>query len=496
MGKSHWNDLDDGEFEIALCESVDEDISSDIVGRVMPCSGIMHFILIGLALQTITFNFFNLNYILPFIGMILSLLGYRKLRDENIFFKLDYISEWICMVYWTSFMILNTTIIHCDEKFVAVAGVLEIMFIMVRFAQLVCLWLGIRKVQKKAGLVPGAYSAGLLIVWYVLVLILGIVKYNSFLSINMLVVVYVLVLFTMHRLSKELDEAGYAVRLSVIKVTDKVIASTVSAVLILGCVCGYIFGSRYHMDWSIAKNSYIESVIDNGYASWKIDNAKNDVAKIRENLMEQGFPDYVLNDLTDEEIAACDGALDIVTSVNKNENGLQFTDVAVLVPDEDERWMIFHYYRWIEDRKFYGTDVVQVWTAYRDLPKQWASYGEITGRVMYDKDGVTYVSPYNSLETRTYDRQEWIDQFTTVTDIFGTFSFPRKGKNCRGYIVYSTIHSGEDEFFSSFINYTHQDSLMQYPVITAYKSRTTSRIERKPFATTQNHFFFDAYKVE
>lgn len=478
MGSSQWKDLDDREFELALGESVDENISTDIAAEMMPCGRVMRLILIGLVLQTITFDFLKLNYILPFIGTILSLLGYRKLKNENVWFRLDYITSWLNTAYSVIFMILNTMLIHCDERLAAVNRVLVVVLMAVKLAQLVWLWLGIRAVQKKAGLARGAYSAGFLLVWYAAVLAIGLIKYGSALSTFMfvaLIVVYGLLLCAMHRLSGELDEAGYAVRLSVIKVTDRVIASAVSAVLIVGCVCGYIFGSSYHMAWSIAESADTQ---------------------IKDRLLEQGFPDYVLNDLTQEELAACDGALDIVTNVNKNENGLQFTDVAVRVPDEEERWLVFHYFRWTEDRKFYGTDVVQVWTAYRDLPQNWTACGEISGRVMYDSDGVTYASPYHSLGTETYEQQYWIDEVRTVTDIFGTFSFPHKGKNCRGYIVYSTIHSGEDVFFSSFINYTHQDSPMQYPVIMAYGSRTTSRIEKKPFATTQNHFTFDADKAE
>lgn len=478
MESSQWKNLDDREFELALGESVDENISSDIAAVMMPCGRIMHLILIGLVLQTITFDFLKLNYILPFIGAIMSLLGYRKWKDENIWFRLDYITSWLNTAYSVIFMILNTMLIHCDERLAAVNRVFVVVLMAVKLAQLVWLWFGIRAVQKKAGLAPGAYSAGFLIVWYLVLLVIGLIKYGSALSTFMfvaLIVVYGLVLFSMHRLSGELDEAGYVVRLSVIRVTDRVIASAVSAVLIVGSACGYIFGSSYHMDWSIAESKDTQ---------------------IKDELLEQGFPDYVLNDLTQEELAACDGALDIVTNVNKNENGLQFTDVAVRVPDEEERWLVFHYFRWTEDRKFYGTEVVQVWTADRDLPQQWTACGEISGRVMYDRDGVTYASPYHSLGTETYEQQYWIDEVRTVTDIFGTFSFPHRGKNCRGYIVYSTIHSGEDVFFSSFINYTHQDSPMQYPVITAYGSRTTSRIEKKPFATTQNHFTFDADKAE
>lgn len=43
--------------------------------------------------------------------------------------------------------------------------------------------------------------------------------------------------------------------------------------------------------------------------------------------------------------------------------------------------------------------------------------------------------------------------------------------------------------FTSFLNYTHQQSLRQYPVKTAYESRTTSWFEHRTFRTIQNYWF-------
>ena len=217
-----------------------------------------------------------------------------------------------------------------------------------------------------------------------------------------------------------------------------------------------------------------------------------DIEGIREELIAQGFPDYVLDDLTAEEIASCGGAVNVLTQNKNCDNGLQFTDVAVQVQDADvdELWIIFHYFRWIEDKKPYGAEAVQIWTTDHEIQEGWLTAGEVKGRLMYDKGGVTYTAPYHSMESVTYNRMAWIDRVQTVTDVFGTFSFPKKGENCRGYVSYSTVHTVKGYTFYDFINYTYQESWWQYPVISAYDHRTNGVFNKKPFMTVQNPFSF------
>lgn len=87
----------------------------------------------------------------------------------------------------------------------------------------------------------------------------------------------------------------------------------------------------------------------------------------------------------------------------------------------------------------------QGWTTYRDNPRGWAAAEDIgvSGRILYDKDGVTYTSPYRSLETQTYRSDNIIYGNRTLTDIFGTFSYPVRGQNCRGYVMYNTMENQE-----------------------------------------------------
>ena len=479
MGKAQWNNLDDNELEHTLTESIDELPMEDVVENVVPLKSAILYVLAGLVLSSIVFSFFKLNYILPTVGAVLSFLGYRKLKSENKYFSACYAIELVSLVYILAVLILNTMTLGTDVHVKNVLKTVSVIMAGVSIAGVLCLWLALRAVQKKAGLKQGAYAVLALAGWYALAGLLAIFGYGSVNLITMIIAiaVFAVLIRAIYKLPKELDEAGYLVRTSQIRIPDKAVVIAVSAVLVIGGGCGYIFGNGYRMAWSIRGD------VQQG----------TDIEDVREQLIAQGFPDYVLNDLTAEEIASCGGAVNVLMQNKSCDNGLQFTDVAVQVQDTDvdELWIIFHYFKWSEDKKPYGAEAVQIWTTEHELREGWRTTSEVDGRLMYDKGGVTYTAPYHSMESVTYNRMAWIDSVQTVTDNIGTFSFPRKGENCRGYVSYSTVHTDKAYFtFYDFINYTYQESWWQYPVISAYDNMTNGVFNKKPFMTIQNPFSF------
>ena len=79
--------MNDREFD-ALLESAAPELPPDDVARdVTPWRRAIGNILGGSAMCSITLNFFCLNYLLPTIGVILQLLGFRPLRRENRWFR-------------------------------------------------------------------------------------------------------------------------------------------------------------------------------------------------------------------------------------------------------------------------------------------------------------------------------------------------------------------------------------------------------------------------
>ena len=66
--------------------------------------------LTGMVLMTITLNFWNLNYLLPLIGIILSLLGFRTLSHENGWLKACYRLTVLRTGFIVMTLLLNTSI--------------------------------------------------------------------------------------------------------------------------------------------------------------------------------------------------------------------------------------------------------------------------------------------------------------------------------------------------------------------------------------------------
>ena len=113
----------DDAFEALLAQSVDELPPEEIVADVTPWRRAMERVLFGLALCMVTLNFWCLNYLLPAIGTVLLLLGFRALRQENPWLR----GCFVCAVLRTACVFLsliaNTTILPGDACRSAAAAV-------------------------------------------------------------------------------------------------------------------------------------------------------------------------------------------------------------------------------------------------------------------------------------------------------------------------------------------------------------------------------------
>lgn len=480
MNDRDWSSMSEKDFDAMLEGSVSETPPEDVVEEITPWKKAMNRVLTGMALCAITLNFLCLNYILPAVGIVLQLLGFRALRRENKWFNACFAVTIIRAAYFFPTLVLNTTIFHSSFLTSSVVSALTAASVVLMLAEFVCLWQGLRAVKAKVGLPPSAKCAAALIVWYALMGVLPAVGYEGVIILLAMVVAYICIIRNLYKLSGELDEAGYSITPQPVKVTDKCIVIALSAIVLIGCVLGYVFGSSYAMDWREAETA-----------------ENSGVEEIKDKLLELGFPEYVLNDLTPEDIAACEGALRVVTDVedipadggrtvttvsgsgaNRRivqdtvyDKKLRMTGVAVQVSDERERWIIFHHFLWLTEPGFYGTEAVQLWPTYTEVSDGWAPDGEVSGRVLYDSGGKTFAAPYRSLRSETYDYDSVFFGIRTRSDVFASFSVPRNGENCRGYVAYATSELADDYIISSWINYVHQQSWLQYPAMTAEEYR-------------------------
>ena len=475
MRDPDWESMDEQEFEALLEGSVTQPPPEQVVAEVTPWRLATKRILTGIALTTVTLNFWWLNYLLPAIGMALMLLGFRALRRENRWLGLCFGITVFRAVYLYAGLILNSTIWFSLVSSSPVVYGLSVLNLALTYVQLLCLWGGFRAVQRKAGLPPHAGSAVALLIWYGITGLLAVLRYSGLILPLVMLVCYILILRSLWKLSKELDQAGYAIRPAPVRIADGIVAVAITILLVGGCLLSWLLGSKYPMDWQAANPA-----------------EHSGMEEIKAQLLELGFPDDVLQDLTAEDIAACDGALRVVTDVhdhavdNSEKEPLRITGVAVELPGQRERWMIFHHFLWTADPGFYGTESIQLWPA-QHLSKGWESAGALTGRVLYDKDGTTYTAPYYYLGQQTFTSESifWGEQ--TSTDLFAAFSMPETGEHYRGYVAYPVAKLRDGYIMDSWFNYTHQRTALQYPAMTAMEFQMSGAWDGNgPFRTIQD----------
>ena len=486
--------MTDKEFDLYLEETMDCPPPAELSDEFTPWRRAMSRILWGTGWTTLTLHFLYLDVILPAVGWMMQLLGYRALRKENKWFRLGYVLSWIRLIWWLAAFAVRATVYAGEpmvERFLTMGA--HVMVIP-GFLILLALRNGICAVQRKVGLTADV-GYGLL-VWYLIFLAFALVQYQGILVWGMMIS-YICILRYLYTLSKELDEAGYAVSPAPVRVSDTAAKRIYAGVMALALLVGFCFFGTYRMDWQPLTAS-----------------EKPEVQEVRQELLALGFPEHILDDLTEVDLLSCRGAQRIVVDVEDHpvndgrwvteqtvigshsytvydQKELRITGIAVELPGERESWKLIHHFQWVIDPGFRGTEVLHLWPAWRRDQGGWVSCGEFTGQVLYTNGGETYASAYHALgqETYTLDTILWGAQ--TTTDTFAEFSMPNRGENHRGYVAYTVAVSQEGWSIDSWINYTHQTSWLQYPVITAKGKHQTSGVsDTRIFKTLQDALQF------
>ena len=374
----------------------------------------------------------GLQYILPTVGLVLLLLGFRALRRENRWFCAGFrlCGAWFACA--AAGLALRAAIAPetASSWLGYAAAALEL-------AVFLCLWRGLDAVQRKAGL-PSGKSAAALFFWYVLLVALTFARPNvGWLFAAVILAAYLCVLRSLFRLTRVLDESGYAVRPAAVRVPDGWLAAGLTAWLAACIACGYLFGGSYAMDWTALppQGAYAEE---------------------RSQLAALGFPEDVFADLSEDDLAACRGALRVVsrsedvpmndgrtvkkgfgqhtwTDIVYDTRELRVTGVAVQIAEASDgggEWIVFYHFRWLENPGFYGTEALRVLPT-SDEPVDW---GDWTGRVLYDRGGAANAAPYASLGNVTAAYSSF-GTLVTQTNGIAAFSLPNRGENQRGYVA-------------------------------------------------------------
>lgn len=475
MSEQKKSFMDEQDFDALLSRSLPELPPEDIVARTVPGKKALNRILIGYFLSTFTINGLGLNLILPVIGQILMLLGFRALQHENRWFSACYVFAVLQAFLRFGKLILDTTIFDLpfeDPQSAANAFYIALaQQVLLTVVSLLCFWRGLRTVQKACGIRFKAIGVLALLVWNLLFCAMALLQMRGQFfggyTLLFLLVSLIIILWMIARQAKALDATGYVLQPAPLRLSDRTLTLIILAILAIGCTCGHLFFSSYTMDWQ------------------KIDSTESAAtSETKTHLAALGFPEDILDDLTPEDLARCRDAEQVVVDArtlnSENptfDNGdydIRLTNVIVLVPGETPHVVLFNHFSWLSTPKFYGTAALNILPTYEVSAELWRLEDGPTGRILYDDGDDSFVADYHSIKMRTVT-SNLFRNVAPSPSLYASFIFPNQGTRQRGYITYTIapralLPEGYRQAGYSQMTYMHQKKRFLYPAETADSS--------------------------
>lgn len=447
-------------------------------GEINPWSMAMTRVLWGLGLITITLNFLYLDVILPAVGGLLLVLGFCTLRRENTPLRWCYILSLASLAVRGACIVLAALPVETGlaPAYVNIA-LLQVLY--------VCLWRGMVGVSRAAGEEkPAATAAGAMAVFYAVLTVLALIGVEGWLLVLPMLVLYILLLRGMVRLSRSLADTGYAITAAPVRLPDAAVLWGGLGVLLAAVLLAMFLGQRYPMDWH-ARSDAPQSV------------------PIRQELLEKGFPERVLNDLTADEVSRMAGAVRVYRQVERLYSDTDYrtvttthymsdpdrplvfdrtitdvdgegerhytyvyrvydtleqtmTHVAVELPEQDgvRRYIYIHHLTYDTQPSPRLTEALELWPAYQ-FRDSWAPGGAVSGRLLCERSGGEQTAPFYSLTGGSHQ----------ITDIFGTrweqqitalWTRPAHAEKIRAYVLYDALRGQDGWVIESWANYVCQ----------------------------------------
>ena len=445
------------------------------MAEVNPWREAMWLVLWGMGLTTITFNFLYLDMILPALGGILLVLGFRTLRQENRALQWCWrLSIAIAAVRSASFVLAALPV---DVKSIPAYAVMAMTF-----ALYCCLWRGMVGVSRAAGAEkPAAPAAGALVIFYAVICALAFLELSGWLAVLPLLIAYIVILRNLVKLARSLADTGYAIHAAPVRLPSTAVLWGYLGLTLAAVLLAMFLGQRYPMNWQVR------------------DDAPQDET-IRAELLDLGFPEQVLDDLTAEEAAHMSGAVKVYTeteplyedetyrevttsvwnedppprweysSAEKQPDGSYrytyrvydlyegfVTHVVVLVEEAGRQRAVVLHYAAI-DRPFGDclAEGMEIWPVWQGNEESWSPGGWYSGRLLCEKDGQSYAADFYSVESGSYETTN-IFGTTQNTGMIAEWSRMRRGENTRAYLLYDAeMLTPELPSLYSWCNYVRQ----------------------------------------
>ena len=462
--------------------------------KINPWQMAMTQVLWGFGLSTITLNFLYLDYILPALGAVLLVLGFRTLRRENRPLRWCYILSIAKLLVCAAGDVLAALPVKVELPGAYISTAVTLVLY-------ICLWRGMVEVSRAAGAEkPAAPAAGAMALFYALLLPLALIGLQGWLLVMPILIVYAAILRNMWKLTRSLEDMGYAITAAPVRLPGWAVLWGSLAAMLAAVLLTAFLGQRYPMDWHAR------------------DDAPQDET-IRQQLLAKGFPSYVLDDLTAEEVSCMADAVRVYRQVERLYSDTDYrtittahymsdpdrplvfdrtitdvdgegerhytyvyrvydtleqtmTHVAVELPEEDgvRRYIYIHHLTYDTQPSPRLTEALELWPAWQ-VEIGWTPGGAVSGRLLCERSGGEQTAPFYSL---TGGSQQ-------ITDIFGTrweqqitalWTRPAHAEKIRAYVLYDALRLEDSWVIESWTNYARQTAPV-YPyrdAITLWRS--------------------------
>ena len=443
--------------------------------KINPWQMAMTQVLWGFGLSTITLNFLYLDYILPALGAVLLVLGFRTLRRENRPLRWCYILSIAKLLVCAAGDVLAALPVKVELPGAYISTAVTLVLY-------ICLWRGMVEVSRAAGAEkPAAPAAGAMALFYALLLPLALIGLQGWLLVMPILIVYAAILRNMWKLTRSLENMGYAITAAPVRLPGWAVLWGSLGLLLAAILLALFLGQRYPTDWQARED------------------APQDTA-LRQELLELGFPETVLNDLTDDEVAALDGAAEVYVqedtewgkntyrelttgkwyddalpsnwkydSAKKQSDGSYLytyrvydvpvctvTHVTVVLEETPQRAVFIQHVTVNGDAMTDFTQGIEVWPVWYSAPQDWTRGGYCTGRVLCDRSGQPLAAPFSQLEQTATTTQGFFGTSTRET-VTAVWSWPRRAANGRAYLIFDAAGLADEwTYLDGWCNYARQ----------------------------------------
>mgnify|MGYP000317293547 CR=1 FL=1 len=319
------------------------------------------------------------------------------------------------------------------------------------------------------------------VLFYVVLGALAFLKLEGWLAVLPVLIVYIVILRNLVKLARSLADTGYTIHAAPVRLPSTAVLWGYLGLTLAAVLLAMFLGQRYPMNWQVR------------------DDAPQDET-IRVELLDLGFPEQVLDDLTAEEAAHMSGAVKVYTETEPLYEDYTYREVTTSVWNEDPppRWeyssaekqpdgsyrytyrvydlyegFVTHVVVLVEeagrqravvlhyaaiDRPFGDclAEGMEIWPVWQGNEESWSPGGWYSGRLLCEKDGQSYAADFYSVESGSYETTN-IFGTTQNTGMIAEWSRMRRGENTRAYLLYDAeMLTPELPSLYSWCNYVRQ----------------------------------------